>query len=203
MAGYQNLQSSQADVERDFSFSEIERVTTFCGSLLLNFTLYPSKERQSLVAVGDIERLSKQKGSLHMDFTFMTRKFSFLCLTEKVEYSFLKADELVEGQRGFTWCISLSERKDHHAIDFILTTIKTQVLMATGDDFSPSRIVIDFDQGTFPLSLSKYSPKIKLASVLAIEEVLPKTEIEYCYVHLYRAVKDKAMELFQGIDLEN
>lgn len=133
----------------------------------------------------------------------MTRKFSFLCLTEKVEYSFLKADELVEGQRGFTWCISLSERKDHHAIDFILTTIKTQVLMATGDDFSPSRIVIDFDQGTFPLSLSKYSPKIKLASVLAIEEVLPKTEIEYCYVHLYRAVKDKAMELFQGIDLEN
>ena len=95
-----------------------------------------------------------------MDFTFMTSKYSFLCLSERVEYAFIKEGGLVEGKRGFTWCISLSERKEKHAIKFILTTIKTPVL-ATGNDFSPSRIVIDFDQGNFPSSDFKFSPPNK------------------------------------------
>ena len=38
-------------------------------------------------------------------------------------------------EEGFTWCISLSERKEKHAFKFILTTIKTQMLLATGDNF--------------------------------------------------------------------
>ena len=137
----------------NLSPSEIEGINTSCGPLLLNLTVFPSEERQPLVVVGDIEQLSRQKGTLHMDFTFMTRKYSFLCLTERFEYAFFKKgdkENLAEGRRGFTWCISLSERKDSHAIKFILTTIKTQVLLKTGNDFSPARIVIDFDQGNFP-----------------------------------------------------
>ena len=97
-----------------------------------------------------------------------------------------------------------SERKDKHAIKFILTTIKPQVLLATGDDFSPSRIVIDFDQGNFPSSSSfKFSPPNKLESVLTIEETLPKAEIVFCSLHMFRAVMNKAMEFFQGIELDN
>ena len=86
--------------KEELSSSEIETITTFCGPSLLNFTVFPAEERQPLVVVGDIERLSKQKGALHMDFTFMTSKYSFLCLSERVEYAFTKKGGLVEGKSG-------------------------------------------------------------------------------------------------------
>ena len=70
--------------------SEIETITIFCGPSLLNSTVFPADERQPLVVVGDIEWLSKEKGALHMEFTFMTSKYSFLCLSERVESAFLK-----------------------------------------------------------------------------------------------------------------
>ncbi len=155
-----------------------------------------------LVILADIDRLSKSN-PLHADFTFITNKHSFFCLSEKVEYAYPSQKEVIEGKRGFNWCYALSEKRDSAAISLILRTIKGNILDKKHVVWNPPQIVIDFDQGNlFFLFFCFNLKKKKKASVIAIQEVLPATEIVFCFLHMVNAIKRKAETVFQEIETD-
>ena len=61
----------------------------------------------------------------------------------------------------------------------MLHLLKEEVLSVCGLEMDPEKFYIDFDQ----------------ASAIAINKIFPKANIMYCYIHMYRAFKKKAIKL--------
>ncbi len=140
--------------------------------------------------------------------SYKLQTFFFFSI-KKINYAIQNENTNVikEGGKSFQFGLVLSFKRDAEAIVFILRVFKSKIKIVSGTKRSPSRFVIDFDQG------SKISFKLfflffqtfflfffeKKASIPAIQEVFPESEIYLCYFHLMQAIIKKAITHFQGL----
>ena len=116
-----------------------------------------------------------------MDMTWFKRERGIIVMSEKVQYSFYYNEKLYEGIRYIPWSF-IHTRSREIIILFreILSAIKLKVSEASGNNWDPLHIYVDFDGAT----------------ILALENIFPYSSIKFCFFHLQQAIRKRSTKIF-------